>query len=80
MTGYRVTISGLKGGHSGMNINQGRGNANCLMGRTLYSAMEDVYKRQGKSIADVLEMTVEEALEFFRDLPKIGRASCRERV
>ena len=31
MTGYRVTISGLKGGHSGMNINQGRGNANCLM-------------------------------------------------
>ena len=40
MTGYRVTISGLKGGHSGMNINQGRGNANCLMGRTLYSAME----------------------------------------
>ena len=40
MTGYRVTISGLKGGHSGMNINEGRGNANCLMGRTLYSAME----------------------------------------
>ena len=40
MTGYHVTISGLKGGHSGVNINQGRGNANCLMGRTLYSAME----------------------------------------
>ena len=40
MAGYRVTISGLKGGHSGMNINDGRGNANCLMARTLYSAME----------------------------------------
>ena len=40
LTGYRVTISGLKGGHSGVNINQGRGNANCLMARTLYSAME----------------------------------------
>ncbi len=40
MTGYHVTISGLKGGHSGVNIDQGRGNANCLMGRTLYSAME----------------------------------------
>ena len=26
---------------------------------------------KGKSIADVLEMTVEEALEFFRDLPKL---------
>ena len=35
-----MTISGLKGGHSGMNIKDGRGNANCLMGRTLYSAME----------------------------------------
>ena len=40
LAGYRVTISGLKGGHSGVNINQGRGNANCLMARTLYSAME----------------------------------------
>ena len=27
---------------------------------------------KGKSIADVLEMTVEEALEFFRDLPKLA--------
>ena len=27
---------------------------------------------KGKSIADVLEMTVEEALDFFRDLPKIA--------
>ena len=37
---YAVTLSGLKGGHSGMNINEGRGNANVLMGRVLYSAME----------------------------------------
>ncbi|MBQ5738891.1 MAG: ATP-binding cassette domain-containing protein, partial [Oscillospiraceae bacterium] len=27
---------------------------------------------KGKNISDVLEMTVEEALEFFRDLPKIA--------
>ena len=27
---------------------------------------------KGKTVADVLEMTVEEALEFFRDLPKIA--------
>ena len=37
---YTVTLFGLKGGHSGMNINEGRGNANVLMGRVLYSAME----------------------------------------
>ena len=37
---YTVALFGLKGGHSGMNINEGRGNANVLMGRVLYSAME----------------------------------------
>lgn len=30
-------------------------------------------KYKGKSIADVLEMTVEEALEFFKDIPKVKR-------
>lgn len=30
-------------------------------------------KYKGKSIADVLEMTVEEALDFFKDIPKIKK-------
>ena len=30
-------------------------------------------KYRGKSIYDVLEMTVEEALDFFRDIPKLAR-------
>ena len=30
-------------------------------------------KYKGKSITDVLEMTVEEGLEFFRDIPKLAR-------
>ena len=59
MAGYRVTISGLKGGHSGMNINDGRGNANCLMARTLYSAMERfrslrVYSLRGGEFDNVI--------------------------
>jgi len=33
--------------------------------------LEILYK--GKSIADVLNMTVEEALEFFKDIPKLHR-------
>lgn len=33
---YRVQVMGLKGGHSGMEIDQERGNANKLMGRVLY--------------------------------------------
>ncbi len=37
---YKLTLSGLLGGHSGMEINKGRANANHLMGRVLYMARE----------------------------------------
>ena len=37
-----IRISGLKGGHSGAEIDKGRGNAVQLMGRALYGAMEQV--------------------------------------
>ena len=37
---FAVTISGLRGGHSGAEIDKGRANANTLMGRVLYTAME----------------------------------------
>ena len=41
-------------------------------------ALEIHYK--GRSIADVLEMTVEEALEFFRPVPNDRAASCQTLV
>jgi len=34
-TSYRITISGLKGGHSGINIHEGRGNSIKIMARLL---------------------------------------------
>ena len=34
----RVTVGGLRGGHSGAEIDKGLGNANMLMGRLLYAA------------------------------------------
>ena len=34
---YKIVIDGLAGGHSGVEINKGRGNANILMGRLLYA-------------------------------------------
>ncbi len=37
---FVLTISGLKGGHSGMDIDKGRANANKLMNRILYKANE----------------------------------------
>lgn len=33
---YAVTVGGLQGGHSGMEIDKGRGNANLLLGRVLW--------------------------------------------
>lgn len=41
-TGYRVTISGLLGGHSGSEIHKGRASASHLMGRVLYMAQRSV--------------------------------------
>ena len=37
---YKVAIKGLSGGHSGIQINLGRGNANKLMNRLLFEAVE----------------------------------------
>lgn len=48
--GFAVTISGLKGGHSGGEIHKGRGSANQLMVRTLFSAMERI---PGLRLADI---------------------------
>ncbi len=42
---YELRISGLKGGHSGVMIHYGRGNANCLLGRVWQEVSEcmDMY-------------------------------------
>ncbi|SIR26063.1 aminoacyl-histidine dipeptidase [Pontibacter lucknowensis] len=47
MKGYKVNIKGLTGGHSGMDIYLGRGNANKLMNRLLHQATEKVSLRIG---------------------------------
>lgn len=39
---YQITISGLQGGHSGMDIHKGLGNANKLMNRLLFKAVEEL--------------------------------------
>ena len=40
-TGYKITVSGLQGGHSGMEIHKGLGNANKIMNRILLDGFED---------------------------------------
>lgn len=40
MTAFKLSIIGLKGGHSGLDINLGRGNANLLINRLMLNASE----------------------------------------
>ena len=46
---FRIKVSGLKGGHSGVDIHQGRGNAIRILGRVLQRALSEA----GIEIADV---------------------------
>lgn len=39
---FKITVRGLKGGHSGMDIIKGLGNANKIMNRILYHSSEDL--------------------------------------
>ena len=40
-TAFSIAITGLRGGHSGMDIHKGLGNANKIMNRLLYTGYED---------------------------------------
>ena len=41
MIGFRISIKGLQGGHSGMDIHKGFGNANKIMNRVLYHGFKN---------------------------------------
>ncbi len=49
MKAYKMSVSGLKGGHSGMDIPLGRGNANKILFRFVFDAIE----KFGLKMADV---------------------------
>jgi len=49
MTAYKVSVKGLKGGHSGLDINLGRGNANKIMNVLLMKSTE----KYGLRIAEI---------------------------
>lgn len=48
-TGYSISITGLNGGHSGMDIVKGLGNANKIMNRLLF----DGYEKYGLRISEI---------------------------
>jgi len=47
--GYQITVKGLTGGHSGMDIHKGLGNANKIMNRLLFNGFDDF----GLQISDI---------------------------
>ena len=47
LSGFRINIKGLTGGHSGMDIHKGRGNANKMVNRVLLNAKEKFDLRIG---------------------------------
>lgn len=47
--GYTITVNGLSGGHSGMDIDKGLGNANKIMNRLLFDGFENF----GLQIAEI---------------------------
>jgi dipeptidase D len=66
MTGFSLSVTGLKGGHSGTEIHIGRGNANKLMNRLLYQAAE----RFGLRVAGIDGGSLRNAI------PRESKATC----
>lgn len=70
---YKISIKGLKGGHSGMDIDKGRGNSNKLMGRLLneVSLKMDMYISEINGGAKMNAIPREaEAIIFIKDNDK----------
>jgi dipeptidase D len=42
VSAYKITVKGLKGGHSGADIHMGKGNANKIMNRVLWIAAKEI--------------------------------------
>jgi len=80
-TGYTITVKGLQGGHSGMDIHKGLGNANKLMNRLIYNGFENfglqIANINGGSLRNaipresfatiVVDMVQQDAFEFEFD-------------
>jgi dipeptidase D len=71
---FKLSLTGLKGGHSGVDIHLGRGNSNKLLNRFLWEAAH----KYGLRLASIDGGSLRNAIP--RESFEIGRASCRERV
>lgn len=90
MAAYRIAVKGLLGGHSGLEINQGRANANKLMARVLFATvntglahvcswhggnMRNAIPRDGEAVVLVPKMKEQ---EFKEMIEKCGQTFVKE--
>jgi len=85
---YKVSLTGLKGGHSGVDIHLGRGNANKLMNRVLWMAareydlrvadvkggdLRNAIPREAFAVVTLPEEKEEDFIRFIKDMEEIFR-------
>lgn len=76
LEGLRIILQGLRGGHSGLEINEGRANANKLMARVVYAAADAC----GARIASWHGGTMRNAIPFAAEVTLAVKAHDIERV
>ena len=76
----KVVIKGLKGGHSGLEINEGRGNANKLMARFVHEAIAEYGARLATGHGGNMRNAIPFECETVLTLPKENVEALKEAV
>ena len=76
----KVVIKGLKGGHSGLEINEGRGNANKLMARFVHEAISEYGARLATWHGGNMRNAIPFECETVLTLPKENVEALKEAV
>ena len=76
----KVTLKGLRGGHSGLEINEGRGNANKLMARFVHEAIGEYEARLASWHGGNMRNAIPFECEVVLTLPKENVEALKEQV
>ncbi len=76
----RITLKGLRGGHSGLEIHEGRANANKLMGRIVLDVIENEEARLASWHGGNMRNAIPFKAEVVLTLPKDNVASLKEDI
>ena len=76
----RITVQGLRGGHSGLEINEGRGNANKLLVQVVRQAIEEFEARLASWHGGNMRNAIPFKAEAVLTLPKENIAALKEAV